>query len=228
MGSLHREAPAIHATLARLRAESHTDIDHLKGGAKKDFEFVQQYVHILYQTKMYPEFHTMIRHYFADLDPSPDNSIGKYFAGCISAEKKGTGSCDPACMGSVPTPNTVPCDKNVYLCAFRDPDYSFIPINQGKDDVAILVVPEFVGFTTAEKSYLKSQGINKVNLYDYSYVAHPITQQGPVDVDVLPLREIKRENEKLKETRENTLIVLLCLITLFLLVVLGIMWYKSR
>lgn len=228
MSTLHREAPAIHAALARLKTESHVNIDHLEGKAKQDFEFLQRQVQLWYQTDSYPAFHAIIRHHFDGINPLPDNSVGKYFAGCIAAEKKHSGSCDPTCMGSVPTPKTIPCDKNVFLCVFQDFNYSFIPLNQGSDDLAILVVPEFVGFTDAEKNYLKSQGINKVNLYDYSYISHPMTAQGAIEVDDLPRREVKLAREELKETRENTLIVLLFIIAIFLLVVLGIMWYKGR
>jgi hypothetical protein len=159
--------------IKRLRQNYNLEVRNLTGKLADDYSTLLAHVTLLYDTNEYNVLYNEIKKIFGDVVDPADGTIGAYCAKCLNVDGR---SCSVICSGvsaasPIPKPKSENglqfCENSVLWASFVDGGYKFTDMNQKenkKDTVIYLESPVIHGINQEERNYLKSLGVERVQL----------------------------------------------------------------
>lgn len=226
----------------KFREKKDLKIKKLVGSDRDDYNLVVSYVNLMYGTTFYPQLFSKVRKYFDNVMSVKHGTVGAYFAGCLTANKKdqtmSTG-CNISCAGSMPLPKEEEgwkfCDKAVIMAEKQGEGYELSMIKPAHTpeelEQAYLFVEaksadDFIGFSQEEKDKILAYGCKNVKVVGYT----SDMSYSDIYTEPKPISKIKHRHPKKmvshKTDNDSSYLWLVLLILIILIIVLSVIAYR--
>ena len=161
--------------ISNLRESEYVSIKRLSGSLKNDFDTLNKYVGLTYQTNAYSLLKELIDDQFNDIQTLTPGSIGAFFKGSSLRNTMDHEECGVLAAGSIPTDSGDwnQCKNTVILAIRTNHGYEFSLLKTGEDPSHGYVhvkhdsYEDFEGFNSDEKRKLRAYGLEYVYLHGY-------------------------------------------------------------
>jgi hypothetical protein len=204
------EEEDLNKIISNLRDNEYVSIKKLSGSLKNDYDALNKYIGLTYQTNIYETLKKMIDSKFEDIETLTPGSIGAFFRGSSLKNNMEFPECGVLSAGSIPKEddNWTQCKNSVILAVRNSHGYDFTLLRMGEDPSHSYVhvkhdsYEDFEGFNSDEKKKLKKYGIEYVYLHGYE---DDPTKQKDLVGSAMGVDEIKgRKCNSCENSKDNT------------------------
>ena len=205
--------------LNNLHGNAHHSIDSLSPDLKKQYEAVTSFVCSAHGTSDYKAFMNHVKDGFSHISSPVPGTVGAYFVGCLIPNSLDPlRRCGLLCSQALPREDEKSCMYSVYLLAKDDNGvWALTKISSSDSDENILLYYDandtFPGLTTSQVQYLKSQGVQNVNVINYEGINY-------TESSFVPLDEIQTIPDSSSSAFDTDVLVLIIIIIIIILLFL--------
>ena len=219
--------------ISNLRDSEYISLKKLSGSLKNDFETLNKYIGLTYQTNIYPTLKKMIDDQFENIESLTPGSIGAFFRGSALKNNMDHQECGVLSAGSIPTEdnNWNQCKNTVILAVKTSYGYDFSLLKMGEDPSHGYVhvkhdsYEDFDGFNSEEKKKLKKYGLEYVYLHGYE--DDPTKQKdlvgNAINVDEIKGRKCNSCTTSKDDSRDGSWIGIILAI-IFIIIILALIY----
>lgn len=151
---------SIKRKMTSLKEHASTQIQDLRGEAKREYNAVSTHIGGLVGSPHYSKVYAAARDIFGGIRPMQPGSVAAYFAGC---SHKGGSYCSALCANSIPHPDRqhTPCDLSVVIGDVTNGKYRFRMIHDIRQtsDKGIIYLTSDKEMSPADWSVIKNFGL---------------------------------------------------------------------